>query len=455
MITTDCAFMQNDLFEVANMFPGNEAEIAHSFNFKENAFLNSFTVDGKNYSFKDEKSFSGELEFKRFARRYAKIALYSILSEKYAVNMPWGALTGIRPVKLAYGEIAHGEDFIKSLRDMRVCEDNIKLVSSVIKNQSGIYDFAGEKTDMFISIPFCPTKCEYCSFITAPITQTRKYVEPYIEALISEIERSLPLIKGKLRSIYVGGGTPLVLEAEQIEKILTPLKPILGDVEFTVEAGRPDVFTDKKLAVLKDCGVTRICINPQSFINSTLVKIGRKHTAEDVFKAFDMAEKYSFDINLDLIAGLADENSADFAYSLNKAIELKPQNITVHTLCLKKGAKLKEEKVFLDGGEVGKMIAYSRATLSESGYSPYYLYRQKYMAGGFENTGWTVDGKACIYNIDVMEEISHNLAVGANAISKRLYSQENRIARYGSPKDLPTYLNKLDEIMENKKKLFE
>lgn len=456
-IVTDCPFMQNELFEVVNMFPhaeGGAADITHSFRLEGNAFINEFTVDGRLYSFRNEKAYVGELEFKRFARRFAKLSLYDILSEKYGVALPWGALTGIRPVKLAYGEIARGEDFTQSLRAMRVNEENIALVASVIKNQRGIYDFAGEKTDFFISIPFCPTKCEYCSFITAPIAQTQKYVEPYIEALIEEIKQSIPLIRGTLRSIYVGGGTPLTLSAEQLKRVLGPLSA-LGAGEFTVEAGRPDVFTDEKLAVLKNCGVTRICINPQSFIDSTLVKIGRKHTAEDVIRAFEMADKYSFDVNCDLIAGLADENAEDFAYSIEKAISLKPQNITVHTLCLKKGARLKEETSYLNGEEVGKMIALSRSALSKSGYSPYYLYRQKYMAGGFENTGWTVGGKACVYNIDVMEEFSHNLAAGANAISKRLYSDENRIARYGSPKDLPTYLNKLDEIIKSKKELFE
>lgn len=455
MITTDCSFMQNDLFEVVNMFPRISENIVHSFHSEGDVFYNTFLFCGKEYSFKDEKKYSGEVEYKRFARRFAKIALYGILSDYCGVKLPWGALTGIRPVKLSYGEIARGEDFASSLAAMGVCKENIALVSSVIQNQRGIYDFAGEKTDLFVSLPFCPTKCEYCSFITAPIEQTKKYVLPYISALEREIAASIPLIRGALRSVYVGGGTPLVLEPDELERVLKALAPVIGGCEYTVEAGRPDVFTDEKLKILKDYGVTRICINPQSFIDSTLVKIGRKHTAEDVYKAFEMSDKYSFDVNLDLIAGLADERAEDFAFSIKKAAELKPQNITVHTLCLKKGARLKEETERLDGAEVGKMIALSRKVLSENGYSPYYLYRQKYMAGGFENTGWTLPQKACVYNVDVMEEISNNLAVGSNAVSKRLYPSENRIERYGSPKDLPTYLNKLDEIIKNKKELFE
>jgi len=454
MIITNCQFLQNDLFEVENMFPSIDEEINHSFICSGTEFINAFFFRGQEYFFKDEKDYVGEIEFKRYARRFAKKALYGILSEHFGITFPWGALTGIRPVKLAYGEIAHGEDFASSLSSIGVCAENISLVAQIIKNQRGIYDFKGEKTDLFVSLPFCPTKCEYCSFITAPIEKTAQYVLPYISALKKEIAASVGLIRGTLRSVYVGGGTPLVLAPKELESVLKSLEPLTGGVEYTVEAGRPDVFTDEKLKLLKDYGVTRICINPQSFINSTLEKIGRRHTAEDVFKAFEMSDKYSFDVNLDLIAGLADEKAEDFAYSIEKAVSLKPQNITVHTLCLKKGARLKEETERLDGKEVGEMIALSRRELTKNGYSPYYLYRQKYMAGGFENTGWTLPKKACVYNVDVMEEISNNLAVGSNAVSKRFYSRENRIERYGSPKDLPTYLNKIDEIIKEKTELF-
>ena len=307
---------------------------------------------------------------------------------------------------------------------------------------------------MFISIPFCPTKCEYCSFITAPITATEKYVDQYISCLVKEIHAVKPVID-KLNSVYIGGGTPFVLSAERLERIYKAVKEEFPDIpEYTVEAGRPDVFTEEKLKLSKDYGVTRICVNPQSFNDKTLEAIGRKHTAAQTVGAYAMAEKYNFDINIDLIAGLADESVGDFEYSLRKSIELNPANITVHTLSLKSGAKLKENVKRLNISGIADMVNLSREMLEKAGYSPYYMYRQKYQAGGFENVGWCKTGKACVYNINVMEEISDNVAVGGNAISKKLFVGEGRIERYASPKDIPTYINKLNKIIEERQKLY-
>ncbi len=227
-----------------------------------------------------------------------------------------------------------------------------------------------------------------------------------------------------------------------------------GKAEYTVEAGRPDVFTEEKLKTAKDYGVTRICVNPQSFNDQTLKAIGRKHTAAQTLKAYEAAKKFGFDINLDLIAGLADETPEDFEKSLSTAISLNPANVTVHTLSLKSGAKLKENVSRLEGRGISEMIAVSREMLTAAGYEPYYLYRQKYQAGGFENVGWTKRGKACVYNIDVMEEISDNVAVGANAISKRYFGDEDRIERYATPKDIPTYIAKTDKTIADRLDLF-
>ena len=247
-----------------------------------------------------------------------------------------------------------------------------------------------------------------------------------------------------------------MLENSQLTPIYAAIKSILGEnSEYTVEAGRPDVFTDEKLELAKEYGVNRICVNPQSFNDKTLEKIGRRHTAAQTLEAYRQAEKYGFDINIDLIAGLADETVADFARSLDIAISLDPANITVHTLSLKSGAKLKEEVKRLNISQIGDMIALSRRKLTEHGYEPYYLYRQKYQAGGLENVGWAKPHKACIYNIEVMEETGDNIAVGANAISKRVFSEEERIERYASPKDIPTYLKKADEIISARTKLCE
>ncbi len=454
MLTTSAQFLENDLYDVVRMFKNKPESIVHAMNYKEGSFFNEFNIDGKTYFFKDEKLFEGEIEYKRFAKRYAKFALYKLLSELYNEKMPWGALTGIRPVKYSYGEEKQGRNYVESLRNVMVSEENIELVRSVIQNQEGIYELNGDNSDFFVSIPFCPTKCEYCSFITAPIDKTERFLEGYVTALEKEIAGCKELIKN-LRSVYVGGGTPLVLNEKYLKRTLEAIAKVRDNgCEYTVEAGRPDVFTEEKLKMLKDYGVTRICINSQSFLDGTLEKIGRRHTAKDVYDAFEMSAKYGFDINCDLIAGLADESVEDFTYSVNEAVKCGPDNITVHTLCLKKGAKLKEECEYLNTQGISDMILASREILRENGYSPYYLYRQKYMAGNCENTGWTKKGKACIYNIDIMEEIASNPAAGANAVSKRVFDRAGKIERYGSPKDLKTYIEKIDEIIAVKRALF-
>lgn len=277
----------------------------------------------------------------------------------------------------------------------------------------------------------------------------------YLDCLSRELEGAKPLIKN-LRSVYVGGGTPFVLEAEELEKVFRMIAPLrTNGCEYTVEAGRADVFTTEKLDLCKRYGVTRICINAQSFCDKTLERIGRKHTGGDVVRAFEMAKPYGFTVNCDLIAGLTGESAEEFSESVDEAIALRPENITVHTLCLKKGAKLKEETAALKDEGLAEMIACSREKLTQAGYEPYYLYRQKYMAGAHENVGWTKKGFASVYNIDVMEETTDNLAVGANAISKRVVTEGNgKIVRVASPKDIPSYLNKTDTLIEEKNRLF-
>ena len=235
--------------------------------------------------------------------------------------------------------------------------------------------------------------------------------------------------------------------------MLKAIEKINSGVEYTVEAGRPDAINKENLAILKDFGVTRICVNPQTFSNKTLELLGRNHSAEQVIEKYALA-KGDFDINMDLIAGLQGETFEDFEKSLSTAISLNPENLTVHTLCIKKGSSLAEETARLPEGEVEKMVEYAHDTLSSAGYNPYYLYRQKYMAGNLENTGYTKPGKACVYNVDVMEEISQNVACGANAVSKRVFNGGERIERLASPKDLQTYLQKAPTIMQNKEKFF-
>ncbi len=457
MFTTDCKFLENELLDVVRLFKRRPEMLTHSFTFEEGVFRNTFTVDGKTYTFEDKGQVCDELEYKRLERRFAKLRLYRILSEAYGEEMPWGALTGIRPTKLAYTEKENGRDFTELFRLMGVQEDNIALVEKILKTQEGIYEKRDGNTDLFVAIPFCPTKCAYCSFITAPIDKTRHFLPAYLDCLDRELQAAKESV-GNLRSVYVGGGTPFALDVPELERVLKGIAPIYKELapqaEYTVEAGRPDVFTEEKLALLKDYGVTRICINPQSFSDETLRKIGRKHTAADIYKAFDMSQKYGFDVNVDLIAGLTDETPEVFIDSVRRAVKTGADNITVHCLSLKSGAKLKEETDYLENDCISGMVAASREILSENGYAPYYMYRQKYQVGNNENVGWTKPNKACVYNIDIMEETADNLAVGANAISKRVYTAQGLITRLASQKDLPTYLAHVDEIIEKKRNFF-
>ena len=455
MIDTNLEFLTAELKEVINLFEGaEELNIRHRFTESENKFVNTVTVNGKVYAYGNLTGIiSGDIEKKRLVKRYAKLSLYKGLSRYYDKDLPWGALTGIRPTKLAYQQMEKDGEFAEFFTDvMKVSKEKTALTKSVIDTQRGIYKKDDENTDFFVFIPFCPSRCKYCSFISADIKSAKKYVNDYVDALIDEIEYSARFIKN-LRSIYIGGGTPVALPDELLEKVLLVIDKINTGVEYTVEAGRPDAITERNLSLLKKHGVTRICINPQTFLDKTLNLLGRNHTASDVVEKYEMA-KGMFDINMDLIAGLEGESFEDFKYSLDKAVELSPDNITVHTLCIKRGSALAESEQRLSGIVVSDMVEYAHNKLSKNGYSPYYLYRQKYMAGNLENVGYTKPNKACVYNIDVMEEIAQNVSCGANAISKRVYQGGERIERAASPKDVATYLQKLQQIKENKSKLF-
>ena len=452
-LITDCKFLENELMDVVRLFEKRPTSISHSFRFEDGIFYNNFTVDGTAYSFKEAGQVCDEIEFKRMERRFGKLALYEILSDLTGEKMPWGALTGIRPTKMAYMEKHAGRDYHDLFQKMGVSPENVRLVDDILAAQEGIYS-TDEGADLFVSIPFCPTKCAYCSFITAPIEKLRSFVEPYLACLEKELSAVAPLCKN-LRSIYVGGGTPFALSEEELERVLKGIAPLVKEgIEYTVEAGRPDVFTDGKLRLLKEYGVNRICINPQTFSEETLKKIGRKHTIADVYNAFEMSKKYGFIINVDLIAGLEDEDVATFRASVEQAVATGADNITVHCLSLKSGAKLKEELSRVENNSVQEMVSLSREILSSAGYVPYYMYRQKYQAGNNENVGWTKRGKACVYNVDVMEETTDNIAVGANAVSKKVYAGGARIERFASQKDLKTYMEKLDETIENRHNFF-
>lgn len=396
----------------------------------------------------------------RYQKRYAKILLYKILKEKNPdKKLPWGSLTGIRPTKLYYELIRENKgDYMKALNelmdDFGVTYEKAMLVKDIIKNQNKIIK-NDNLVDLYINIPFCPSKCYYCSFISLPIDKCREKLEPYLDALIKEINATKELINRKsylIKSIYIGGGTPTILSAEQLDRLLSVIDYNVD--EFTVECGRPDTITKEKLDVLKLHGVTRISINPQTFCDKTLKEIGRSHTSKDILEAYKLAMNYDFVINMDLIAGLAHEKLLTFKKSVNKALEYFPDNITIHTLSIKRGSELKENNGDTSTvEEVQKMIEYSHKTLINAGYKPYYLYKQKNMIGNLENIGY-FRNKLSIFNIDSMEEFASIIACGANAISKRYWSIPNKIERWANVKNIDEYINRIDEMITKKNELF-
>ena len=455
MFETNLEKFRKDLIEEIDLFSLNEdVKIRHVFKESNGKVVNTVTVDGKVYAYGNlignPKS---KLVETRLIKRYAKLSIYKALSAFTGKSLPWGALTGIRPTKMAYTEMANGQDFEEFFRNtMKVSDEKVLLTKRVIESQEGIYRRSDDDTDFFVFIPFCPSRCKYCSFITADLQSARKHVDEYVDTLIYEIEQSAKYIKN-LRSIYIGGGTPVSLSYENLEKVLKAVSKINTGVEYTVEAGRPDCITKENLELLMEYGVTRICINPQTFNDETLQRIGRYHSAEQIIEKYQLA-KEKFIINMDLIAGLDGETVEDFMRSIEKTISLSPDNVTVHTLSVKHGSNLAKSVKFLEKGEIEQMINYADKRLSEEGYNPYYLYRQKYMAGNLENVGYSKKGKECVYNIDVMEETTSVVACGAGSISKRVFTLEDRIERYASPKDVATYIGKIEEILPKKDLLF-
>lgn len=390
-----------------------------------------------------------QLEAKRLLKRYTKLVLYKALVKHFNKTLPWGAINGIRPVKFA--RQIEGDYKRYLTEQMLVSEQKADLLERIISTQDDM-GLDNEKQDLFIGIPFCPSRCAYCSFISQQITKKTRLNE-YIDCLCREIEAGKEYFQDKLGSIYIGGGTPIALPIELLEKLLKTVGKY--QVEYTVEAGRPDCFDREKLKLMADFGVNRICVNPQTFNDKTLNLMGRRHTTEQTLNAFKMAREFDFIVNTDLIAGLIGESFEDFKYSMDKALSLGAENITVHTLCLKAGSKLKTSNQTLEGEGVNEMHAYSQKLLYASGYNPYYLYRQKYSAGNLENVGYAKKGTECRYNVAVMEELTDNPAFGAGANTKIVFGGENRIERYFPPKDIDTYIQKIDKIIEEKDKLFQ
>lgn len=448
---TNSLHLVPDLNELLNEFGEDFSELSFCEGQKSGEITFETEFRGEKRSDVYPFSYTDAIEKKRYEKRYAKMSLYKFLSETLGKSLPWGALTGVRPTKLARQNFENLDGFFKN--EMFVSEKKTELVKKILSVQDGVISKDNGAAHLFVSVPLCPSRCSYCSFISCEISK-EKQVNEYIAALIDEIAHAKTLFS-EYKSVYIGGGTPVAVTDTDFEKILSAVGKFDG--EYTVEAGRPDAITEKKLDIMKRYGVTRVCVNPQTFCDKTLALIGRKHTAKDIFDSFALVRSAGFSVNMDLIAGLPQETFEDFKYSLDTAISLDPENITVHTLALKSGSKLKESVDRIGGKVVSDMVDYAHDALDFAGYSPYYLYRQKYMAENLENTGYCKRGCECVYNIDIMEETANVVACGANAISKCVFKSDGgaeKIKRLGEPKDISAYLTRIDEIKAEKEKLF-
>lgn len=399
------------------------------------------------------------LQKKSLRKRQVKVHLYDVLSAFLHRTLPWGSLTGVRPTKFARDLVESGQvkDFLLAEvleRDYRLSREKAKLTTTILKNQKCIIR-NDNLIDLYINIPICPSRCLYCSFISNEIDRIKDKVDTYIDCLLKELEAVKQIIAQKayiVRTIYIGGGTPSVLSASQLERLLENVHFPVN--EFTVECGRPDTITEEKLQVLRKYGVTRMSVNPQTFSQTTLKRIGRKHKNVQVFEAYQQAMALGFQVNMDVIAGLPGERFSTFKKTMTTLLELAPENITVHTLSVKNGALLRDEKDILSEKEVPKMIDYAEKILQEHGYKPYYLYRQKNQLAGLENVGFFRDDHVCIFNIDSMEETNTVIALGAGAMSKRVFNVEKRIERLSNVKFIEEYIARIDEMIEKKRAFY-
>ncbi len=389
--------------------------------------------------------------------------LYRLLSDAFNVTQAWGLVTGVRPVKLLRRLIAEqGED--EAMRWMRerllVSEDKLALCKNTLQAENKLLALSKpESFSLYVSIPFCPTRCDYCSFVSQTVTRAAKLVPAYVQNLAKELEYTATIAKElglRLETVYFGGGTPTTLSAEQLG-FLTDCIAKQFDLshvrEYTVEAGRPDTVTKEKLRVLKTAGVSRISINPQTLNDEVLQHIGRKHTAAQFYEAFNLARRCSHDnINTDLIAGLPSDSYESFVRTMDGILQLSPESVTVHTLSMKRAANLNLQKRadYRTADDAARMVAHSAACLPNAGYHPYYLYRQSRTVGNQENVGWAKDSKDGLYNVYIMDETHTILACGAGAVSKLKKPNSEYLERIFNYKFPYEYNDSFGEMLNRK-----
>lgn len=402
-----------------------------------------------------------------YSERKLEVLLFKKLCEMTGYTPSWGILTGVRPAKLMTNLCEkHGEEKAKNyfINELYVSKEKTELALTVAKAEKPIINKSSEKSfSLYISIPFCPTRCSYCSFVSHSNNSAKKLIPQYVELLVKEIEDTAKIAKEldlKLESVYIGGGTPTALDEVNLQKVTDAVCANFDmpeNVEFTIESGRPDSITKEKLDVIRNSGAQRISINPQTFNDSVLEIIGRKHTSQQTIDAMNLARDCDLrNINMDIIAGLPTDTLESFNNTLTKIFELDPESVTVHTLALKRSSTL-----VTDGGEkgdaktAGEMLSLASKRLTENGYKPYYMYRQSKCLGNLENVGWAKPGYECDYNVYMMEETHTVLAVGAGSVTKLRNPKSNQIERIFNYKYPYEYINGFDEILSRKKRIGE
>ena len=403
------------------------------------------------------------LHRRRAARRLCKQTLYDLCRKTTGIHPPWGSMTGVRPTHLMLEALAEGlspEAAVERLVSrFDVTRPKAELLAEIAMVQRRLPAPGDTFMDVYIGIPFCTTRCAYCSFSSGEIGNGR-LVPPYMAALEKEIRACTGILRDSgrtLRALYVGGGTPTALPPEDFRHLIDLIGECFpGALEYTVEAGRPDTITREKLRAIRDGGISRISINPQTMNDRTLQVIGRAHTAAQVREAYALAREEGIPhINMDVIAGLPGENEEDFARTMAEAVSLRPESLTVHTLAIKRSSRMSLENAPLPEGDMtARMVENGLRTARQLGMAPYYMYRQKYMAGNLENTGYALPGHACLYNVDMMEETSHVLAMGAGGISKKIWPEEGHITRAPNVSNIEVYIQRIEDMIERKRELF-
>lgn len=403
-------------------------------------------------------------------RRELKRQLYQLLERITDTRFPWGSLTGVRPTQIVEQLLANHESIENTRADLierwRLSPEKADLaIRTSLSEQRVLSQLPPEEPLIYAGIPFCPSRCAYCSFIAQDAHHRESWLSPYVDAMLEEARRVFAALPVHSHAFYLGGGTPTSLPDELLRKLLQGLKSILplrSGSEITVEAGRPDTITAEKLAILREFGATRICINPQTFNQQTLDRISRRHTVEQTYTAMDLARQAGFDhINMDLIAGLPGESPEDFAYSVGQLLSLQPESATVHTLAVKRSSRFAQEMNLEDrhllsinkpDPQLIAMVALAQERLIEAELFPYYLYRQKDVASGLENVGFSRIGHECHYNVGMMSDRLPVIGLGSGAISKRVDGR--KVTRAPNDKDIAHYIARLDELVARKTALF-